>query len=114
MGRSLKAEILEMVQSRGNVTFVEVQNMPGGDGHYEIVLGEGPNVILWQGLSKEAADAVIGLRSEGAIHYVPTPTLTYIIDGAILRLPIVKSPKALARGYKSERWLPVVIQPGRG
>mgnify|MGYP000598567956 CR=1 FL=1 len=105
---SFKESILEFVRSKRNVSFVEISELKGARGEVAIELGAS-NVFVWTGLSKAAADAVMELRREGKIKFSPTHILTYLCDGATLRMPQVKSARAVQRGYKSPHWLPVVL-----
>lgn len=106
---TLRKDILNLV-ARGKTTFVELQRLPGASGPY--ALGIGQNVDLWHGLSKAVLSILEDLRTSGLIHYEPTGHLTYLIDGAVLNLPLVKSAKAYAKGYRTLHWLPVTVEPG--
>jgi hypothetical protein len=107
---SLKEEILALIERTRTVTFVELNRISGFKGELGLVR-EGDdysNIFLWSGISKEAAQAINDLQKEKKIHMVPTPSLTYLIDGKMLQLPIAKR----ARHYKKPHWLPVVFNPG--
>ena len=108
----MKGTISKLVAAKGNVSFLEIQNLPGGKGEYCVEMG-GANVIYWHGLSEEAALAVQALRAEGIVHLVPTHFLTYLVEGACVSIPLAKSAGAIRRGYKKPHWLPVMLQPGR-
>jgi hypothetical protein len=108
---TIKDDILKLVSERRNVSFAEVGRLPGAAGDCAIEHGTS-NVIFWTGLSLDAAEAIADLRVSGQIHFNPTDVVTYFIDGSTQRLPLVKSPAAMARGYKTPHWLPVVIEPG--
>lgn len=67
-----------------------------------------PNVILWAHMSEAFVDAVIELQDARRVWAWPASTLTYMIDGGMLKLPVAKRlPKA---GYKKKRWLPVCLR----
>lgn len=93
------------------VSFVELKRhcRDFGDVDGSIAIQLEGNIILWSEMSSEFADAVMAMGKEGQIHYTPTTTLVYLIDGGALNLPIVKRPRA----YKTVHWLPVCIRLGR-
>ncbi len=107
---SLKSAILSLVTKRGGVSFAEVQRLPGAAGDHN--LSSERNLVYWAGLSDEACRAVLELRAEGLIYFHPCEVLVYLVDGEVLTLPVVKSPTAAERGYKTLHWLPVVLNPG--
>jgi hypothetical protein len=49
------------------------------------------------------------LQAAEQIAYVPCSYLAYWIDGGMLNIPVAKEPPK--GGYKSPRWLPVVLRP---
>jgi hypothetical protein len=67
------------------------------------------NVVLWSGISPAAADALKLLLEAGECHFRPTSALTYLCDGMMLKLPLVKR----SRHYKTPHWCPCVLKPGR-
>jgi hypothetical protein len=105
-------QILKIVTERRTVTFVELQNSIAGfgGGDKEISLnGDGySNIVLWGGLTDAAVAALEELRVSRAIHPIPAAPLTYLIDGAMMRMPVAKS----KRHYKKPHWAPVVFNPG--
>jgi hypothetical protein len=64
----MDAAILDYVRERvGGVTFAELsQRIPGFNGDYSLCLGGNRNVVLWDGMSREAFDAF----SEGVLNDV--------------------------------------------
>jgi hypothetical protein len=98
--------VLSLVKERGGgVSFVEIEGaFADAKGDHEIALDD-RNVVLWQGVSYQLADAVRDAIKMGLVELSPTSPLVYAIDGKLLRLPIAKG----ARNYKSPRWLPVVL-----
>ena len=106
----MREQILELVRSERQVSFVQITRLQGARGDRALVAGD-TNVVLWDGLSQEAIDAIAGLRRDGLIEYVPTSVQTYVLDGARLKMPLAKSGAAMKQGYKKPHWLPVVIDP---
>jgi hypothetical protein len=98
--------LLGLVKERGgSVSFVEIEGaFADAQGDHEIILDD-RNIVLWQGVSYQLADAVRDAIKMGLVELSPTNPLVYAIDGKLLRLPIAKS----TRNYKSPRWLPVVL-----
>ena len=108
---AMAASIYELVLSRRSVSFVELEKgIEGFAGEKAMILhGDGyDNIVLWDGVSEEAAAALDELRSDGRIHFTPTNVLVYLIDGIVPDLPIAKS----RRKYKKPHWLPAVLNPG--
>ena len=100
---NLEESILEFVKQRGGgVTFAELSALPGFAGEKEMV-NEEYNHVLWSGISDEFIDALKALRTKLSIR--PTSYLTYLADGKLLSLPLVKRPVK----YKKPRWLPVTF-----
>jgi hypothetical protein len=103
--------ILQLVTQRRTVSFAELGRLDGfSGGDLQIGLSNDviSNVVLWSGLTQAAVDALDELRVARKIHPVPTTPLVYLIDGQMLKLPIVKS----KRHYKKPHWLPMVFNPG--
>jgi hypothetical protein len=98
------AALRELLE-RNHVTFAEISRIEGARGDREITIetDEASNIVLWQGVSQELADALEIIRQEGQYEPRPTGILTYAIDGMMLRMPIAKR----KRHYKTPHWLPV-------
>ncbi len=106
----IKQAILDYVKRLDHVSFNELsRDVAGVKGELDMAL-EKYNIILWQGLSAAAVDAILELQKEGALHLKPTFPLTYMVEGTYLTLPVATK-KAV---YKKPRWLPVVLKLGRG
>lgn len=83
-------------------------DIPDISGEHALVSNADENIIYWQGLSIEATDALIELLAAKRIFTHPASILSYLIDGQVPRLPIVKRfPKG---GYKKLHWFPVVLR----
>lgn len=105
---TLRDQMLELIEWRRSVSFVELSRLDGTAGEEDILLGDpSKNLVLWTGLSKEAADALVALLSERLIEPRPANTFVYLIDGGVLKLPLARH----TRGYKRPHWLPVVFYP---
>jgi hypothetical protein len=102
---TMREEILELIKARPHTSFVELsREIPGFKG--ELGMGRlDKNIVYWTSLSEEASVAIEGLLADKLIEMNPASILTYIIDGAHLKLPLVKS----ARKYKELHWLPVTF-----
>jgi hypothetical protein len=104
----LRDRLLGYIRQVDYVTFAELANRFADhfrNGQYEI--SKPGNIVLWQGVTREASDALAGLLSDGSIVMRPTQLLTYLIDGCTLKMPMVKS----VRQYKTPHWLPAVLRP---
>jgi hypothetical protein len=67
-----------------------------------------PNTFIWTGMSEPFAEAMLQLIDEGRLHLHPATSLTYVLDGGALRLPVAKRPPP--GGYARPRWLPVLLR----
>jgi hypothetical protein len=68
-----------------------------------------PNLVLWIGMSQEWVDVLHELFSAGVLWRAPCASLTYLVDGAWLDMPIAKrQPK---RGYATPHWAPSCVRP---
>jgi hypothetical protein len=63
---------------------------------------------LWQRLTEEGLNVLEELRQGQKIHSLPAHFLTYLHDGKMLKLPLVKRPQH----YKTPHWAPVCFNPG--
>lgn len=104
-------QIVELVEARRHVSFAELcREIEGFDGgELELRVPGCTNIVLWSGMTDAACDAIEELQKADRIHQVPASWMTYLIDGAALKLPIVKTAR---RHYKKPHWLPVVFNPG--
>ena len=113
----MKAEILKVVTDLDHVSFVNLRDRVDGfqDKDGVVCSLDFPDdrgyVVLWAQVSEPASAALNELLAEGKIHHAPCESLVYLIDGGMLKLPIVKRvpPKG---GFKKEHWLPLVFRPG--
>lgn len=102
----MQEQIINYVRQRKDVSFAELcRDIPGFKGELTLTASQCENVILWAGMSAEAISTMAELEREEKIHFKSTPVLTYMIDGATLKLPVAKALK----NYKSPRWLPVIV-----
>jgi len=68
----LAEKILELVTTRGHVTFVELDRLEGfsgGDLEISINSEQASNIILWQRLTRGAVDALEELQQAKKIHH---------------------------------------------
>jgi hypothetical protein len=92
-------------------TFVELEQRLApyfeveGNASIELAIA---NTFVWTGMSEPFAEAVLQLIDEGRLHLHPATSLTYVLDGGVLRLPVAKSPPP--GGYARPRWLPVLLR----
>ena len=98
--------LVEFVQRRGHVTFVEIMEAFDGTRGDRCVELQ-PNLLLWTGTSVALGQLIASPEFRRRIEIRPTIILTYAIDGQILQLPLAKR----VRPYKKPHWLPVVMHP---
>lgn len=103
----LKDKLYFLIKNTGNVSFADMLEIKGakGDCNFELKNEKYSNVLLWQGLTKEAIDGLTELVDEGKIVFKPTTPLVYFMDGHYLNLPIAEKEEH----YKELHWLPVVM-----
>jgi hypothetical protein len=105
----IKATLLAYIREhRYGLSFVNLKDAVGADadGNYELAYAPNPSILFWQGMSAEFVAAVGELMTERAIELNSTPSLTYMIDGRMLRLPLAKR----LRHYKEPHWAPVSVR----
>lgn len=104
--------ILELIRQRDHVSFAELsQEIPQFKGDLTMTQRQGGNLILWDGISQEATDAIKQLLDTGLIYMETTPRATYIaFDGG--DLGAIYDLAKTVREYATPRWLPIVFRPG--
>lgn len=101
--------IVEFIGQQDHVSFAELGRcVEGWQGIVALHANADDNVVLWAGMSDEAASLVLDLIQSQQIHFHPCSHWVYLADGEVLRLPFVK--KIPAGGYKKPHWLPVVLR----
>jgi predicted RNA binding protein with dsRBD fold (UPF0201 family) len=103
----LKQDILNMVNEKDNVSFVDLEEIQGFKGNYEYSLYPVSEVVLWYGVSLDAIQSLKELMLEEKIDLASTSVLTYLVDGKALKLPLAKSPATIK--YKKPHWFPVMF-----
>lgn len=101
-----------------NISFAELaQRVDGFQGDISILhslgknsRGEEKDVVVWSGVSQEAAEHIIKLINDKKIHYMPASPLTYLLDGMGLTIPQFDGIEEMESGV--DYWLPVVINSG--
>jgi hypothetical protein len=84
----------------------EIQGFLSKNGEDGLWYGrEDYNIFLWFNMTLEAGKIMDMLIDNQEIELKPTSFLVYLHDGKVPKIPIAKS----VRKYKSERWLPTVI-----
>jgi hypothetical protein len=102
-------KIFALLRERDNVSFAEldrlIEGFHGGDVSLSL---EGPkhsNIIMWTNMTKEGADAIEELRAAKLVRADPSVPLVYLVDGAMLKLPLAKA----RHHYKQPHWAPTVL-----
>lgn len=113
--QALKSAVLEYIRKTGDVSYAELQYLFNRlefdyHGNLEIYSPVNENVVFWCGWNREAIEILNELKAENLIEQEPVQPLIYLIDGAALRLPLVRK----AINYTSPHWLPLVYQAVKG
>lgn len=104
----MKQEILEYVKKYGGVTFAELSRIiPGFKGDKSLSMPElsKRNIFIWDGVSDEAAQALVELLEKKEIKMGPCNPLLYVMDGVVPNMKVAKA----FRFYKEPRWMPVIL-----
>jgi hypothetical protein len=100
---TLKEQILEFVRGRSHVTLPQIRRQfEAARGEFSFRSRNFENVVFWEGLSREAIDALEELLEEKAIFMHPASLREYVAgdDWAMLLLPLAMS----GRSYASPHW----------
>jgi hypothetical protein len=113
----LEEAMVAYVEENDYVTFAELSLRLGeyfnGTGDWALELW--PNGILWTGMSEDFLQAYLNLKNQGIIDAVGVAPLVYLMDGAVLNLPVPKRlPRDKVKGYAKPYWLPICLRPGDG
>ena len=103
----MRERILDYVRQYGGVSFAELQVELGKEAEGDLMFcyENRPNWVLWAGCSEEFVVTIDGLFKERLLTASPTSFLTYLCDGRVLELPIVKGNYK----YKTPHWVPVAL-----
>lgn len=101
----LDVAIREMLRLRNHVSFAELSRIEGFKGRLTLCAEASPNIVLWNGISQEAADILEDLRKSGVFEYRPASWMVYLTDGMALNMPMVKRNVK----YKTPHWFPVTL-----
>lgn len=98
------------VRDHRGVSLVELEEVAAKyinvEGNLAWVTNDDPHIVIWAGISAEFLDVIDELRKR--VDTYPTQPLVYMIDGKMLRLPVVERPPK--GGYKKDHWLPVAFR----
>jgi hypothetical protein len=96
------AAVLELIRSRGHVSFVELERFViGGTGTYDWVFFDG-SLVLWHGLSRQLVEVLSALRVAKQVVLLRADPMVYFIDGGRMNLPVAHH----FRAYTKPHWLP--------
>lgn len=100
----MKKKILDFLKTRDYVSFQEMNQIDGFKGDRVLELDE--NLVLWQGISKEASQAILELIRAKKVKMNPSTIYVYLFDGGYLNLPIAKK----MQSYKKPHWFPITLR----
>ena len=110
-----KAAIVKYVRDFDYVSFVDLEKVVAR--HFSVTGDQGcvlqpHNIVLWSRGSTAFTECIMELVHEHAIYPWPADQLTYLMDGCLLGLPLVKR-QPPPHGYREPHWMPVVfrVQP---
>jgi hypothetical protein len=109
LDQTMKDAIRELLQ-QDHVSFAELARRIAGF-RGEMAWGIQPkNLVLWHGISDEAARTLQQMLDDGEFHLHDARPLIYMLDGCCLKLPIARRPPR--GGYKEPHWAPAVLKRG--
>lgn len=120
MGRPDRGQLEQLVAKiQPNDSMVEIERYlrelldpdPGAAGNHAIALEGAERVVIWGGLSDEAAALLGALVVDERIVLVSADVARYGIAGRGMDLPIL--PPVPYEPLEREHWLPVVLYPAR-
>lgn len=98
--------ILEYICRREYASFVELcRNIEGFSGSVTLSIEEHPSLVVWVGVSPEAATALKRLLLKQHAYMYESDPLAYTADGGGMKFDIAKR----LSDYKFTRWFPVVF-----
>ena len=105
--------LLAYVRKRDFVSYAEMGDVLRPfipvDGHLAAEVGGVANLVLWMGMSQAWADTLKELSTAGLLWREPCSLLVYLVDGAVLPLPVAKHPPK--GGYATPHWAPSCVRP---
>lgn len=110
----MKEIVLDYINKNDSVSYAELQCLFEQNGYdYKGDLlscsDQCEHVIFWSGWNEDTYNMMNELIHEGLIHREPTTFFTYLVDGAGLTYPLVKTNAE----YKTDHWLPTVFCKGK-
>lgn len=103
---SIADKIKHFVHRMDNVGFGELMRAIPDSAGSEIIYGENKSLIIWEGVSREFANAIEALLREQAVTCRPTTMVVHLLaEGQILHYPIAKR----VRKYVEPHWMPVFL-----
>lgn len=91
-------------------TYLEQRYGRPAFGGMDLAYSQADNVALWTGISQKLGQAIINLTTSGKIHWHPTTSAQYELQGRALPLPLASLP--IDREYTAPHWLPVAFRLG--
>jgi len=107
----LKERILRFVDEHDWVTFARLHRHFAGDAREPTELALPGNRIVWSGLPRPVADAVLELLDEERLAALPGSKGAYRRDGRVLNLPVERY--VPAEGHAEPHWFPVLLRSAR-
>lgn len=109
--KSVKQAVLDYIRTHPGTSYVELEGVfeevgYSYQGGLEIFSTENEAVIFWSGWNEKACEIIAGLMKDGKIEREPCHPYIYLIDGKMLRIPILKGNPCRV---KRPHWLPCVF-----
>ena len=105
--------LITYVRTHDYVTYAEMPNVLAPfipvEGDLAAEVSRVPNLVLWMGMSHAWVATLNELFAAGLLWREPCSTVCYLVDGAVLHLPLAKRPPP--GGYATEHWAPSCVRP---
>lgn len=100
-------QVFQRIKMHEGVTFAELEKTFPEEfkGDYCLSLPGYDTMVMWINMSEAMTDAIAYLIRSKLVTVSSTSHMTYLIDGAFLKMPIARK----AYNYKDPHWVPVTF-----
>ncbi len=109
--KDIVVKILQYIKKEDHVSFLEIERLFKSvgfpyKGSLPLCSDTDENILYWNGWNKGAIKIISKVLRDGGIFINPTDTITYVIDGGGLDLPIARNSD---EKYKVPHWQPITL-----
>ena len=100
-------KILASIRENGDASFADIMRLIGDEAKGEWAKEALPNLVIWAGMSKTLMDALNIIRPQTELK--SCHLFVYLVDGAMLRMPVAKRPPKKGYSDSNPHWVPTVL-----